>query len=79
MTTLLGALLVAGFLLTIYTPSLRGFFEFTEVEIGDWVIVLTAVAGALAGQWALSRYWQQALDALTAAPKKSEELRGRAV
>ena len=48
-------------------------------DVQDWVIVLTAVAGALAGQWALSRYWQQALDALTAAPKKSEELRGRAV
>ena len=32
MTTLLGALLVGGFLLTIYTPSLRGFFDFTEVH-----------------------------------------------
>ena len=79
MTTLLGALLVAGFLLTIYTPSLRDFFDFTEVHVGDWVIVLTAVAGALAGQYLLSRYWQQFLDLLTAAPRKSEGLRGRAV
>ncbi len=79
LTTLLGALLVAGFLLTIYTPSLRGFFEFTEVQVGDWVIVLSAVAAALAGQWALSRYWQQFLDVLTAAPRKADELRGRAV
>jgi len=79
MTTLLGALLVAGFLATIYTPSLRGFFEFTEVTTGDWVIVLTAVAAALVGQYLLSRYWQEFLDLLTAAPKKHEALRGRAI
>ncbi|MBA4181669.1 MAG: hypothetical protein C0506_13855 [Anaerolinea sp.] len=79
LTTLLGALLVAGFLLTIYTPALRRFFDFTEVHTGDWVIVLTAVAGALLGQWALSRYWQQFLDILTAKPGEKDRLRGRAV
>ena len=79
MTTLLGALLVAGFLFTIYTPSLREFFDFTEVHTGDWVIVLTAVAGALAGQYLLSRYWQEFLDILTAKPGKQDRLRGRAV
>ena len=79
LTTLLGALLVAGLLLTVYTESLREFFDFTSVETTDWIIVLTAVAAALAGQWALSRYWQQFLDILTAAPRKSEKLRGRAV
>jgi cation-transporting ATPase E len=79
LTTLLGALLVTGFFLTIYTPSIRGFFEFTEVTTGDWILVLSAVAGALTGQYLLSRYWQQFLDVLTAAPKKNEALRGRAV
>ena len=79
MTTLLGALLVAGFLFKIYTPSLREFFDFTEVHTGDWVIVLTAVAGALAGQYLLSRYWQEFLDILTAKPGKQDRLRGRAV
>lgn len=79
MTTLLGALLVAGFLFTIYTPALREFFDFTEVHTGDWVIVLTAVAGALAGQYLLSRYWQEFLDILTAKPGKQDRLRGRAV
>jgi cation-transporting ATPase E len=64
MTTLLGALLVAGFLFTIYTPALREFFDFTEVHTGDWVIVLTAVGGALIGQYVLSRYWQEFLDIL---------------
>lgn len=79
MTTLLGALLVAGFLFTIYTPALREFFDFTEVHTGDWVIVLSAVAGALAGQYLLSRYWQEFLDILTAKPGKQDRLRGRAV
>lgn len=79
MTSVLGILLVAGFLLTIYTKSLREFFDFTEVTPGDWVIVLSAVAAALIGQYLLSHYWQEFLDLLTAAPKKSDRLRGRAV
>ncbi len=79
MTTLLGGLLVAGFLLTIYTERLRRFFDFTEVHTGDWVIVLTAVAASLLGQYLLSRYWQEFLDLLTAAPRKTQRLRGRAI
>ncbi|PFG73487.1 HAD-IC family P-type ATPase [Tepidiforma thermophila] len=79
LTSVLGILLVAGFLVTIYTPRLRAFFDFTEVHTGDWVIVLTAVAGALLGQYLLSRYWQQVLDFLTAKPGKEERLRGRAI
>jgi len=79
LTSVLGILLVAGFLVTIYTPRLRAFFDFTEVHTGDWVIVLTAVAGALIGQYLLSRYWQQVLDFLTAKPGKEERLRGRAI
>ena len=79
LTSFLGILLVAGFLLTIYTPSLRSFFDFTEVKTGDWVIVLTAVAGALVAQYLLSRYWQPFIDFLTAKPRASEALRGRAV
>ena len=79
LSTLLGALLVAGFLLTVYTPALRRFFDFTEVQTGDWVIVLSAVAGALLGQWALSRYWEQFLNLLIARPGEKDKLRGRAV
>ncbi len=79
LSTMLGALLVAGFLLTVYTPALRSFFDFTEVKTGDWVIVITAVAGAVAGQWLLSRYWQPFLDLLIAKPGDKDKLRGRAV
>jgi hypothetical protein len=64
---------------TVYSASLRKFFDFTEVHVGDWVIVIAAVAAAMLGQYLLSRYWQQFLDVLTAAPRKADELRGRAV
>jgi magnesium-transporting ATPase (P-type) len=79
MTTLLGGLLVAGFLATIYTARLRKFFEFTEVHTGDWIIVGCAVAAALASQYLLSRYWEEFLNLLTGAPKKGDQLRGRAI
>jgi cation-transporting ATPase E len=79
LTTLLGALLVAGFLVTVYSPRLRKFFDFTEVHTGDWIIVGIAVGAALLGQYLLSRYWQEFLDILTAAPRKKDQLRGRAV
>jgi cation-transporting ATPase E len=78
LTTVLGAILVGGFIVTMYTPSLRDFFDFTEVGWVDWIIVGISVAAALAGQYILSRYWQQLLDILTARPRASEELRGRA-
>jgi cation-transporting ATPase E len=79
LTTVLGAILVGGFIVTMYTPALRDFFDFTEVGWEDWIIVGVAVAGALAGQYILSRYWQQLLDILTARPRAHDELRGRAV
>jgi len=79
MTTVLGAILVGGFFLTIYTPGLRSFFEFTEVTTADWVIIGTAVFGALTGQFVLSRYWPQLMRALMAEPSKDDALRGRAI
>ena len=79
LSTLLGALLVAGFLLTVYTPALRRFFDFTEVHTGDWVIVISAVTAALVGQWLLSRYWERFLNVLIAKPGEKDKLRGRAV
>ena len=68
LTTILGALLIGGLVLTIYTPWLRDFFDFTEVPTCDWVIVGAAVAASLAGQYLLARYWQQILDVLIAKP-----------
>jgi len=77
LTTFLGAVLVGGFLVTIYTPWLRAFFDFREVHPSDWAIILTAVAAALTGQFIISRYWQQILDILVAKPKEDQASRGR--
>ncbi len=79
MTIVLGIILVAGFIVTMYTPALRDFFEFTEVTPGDWVIIGVAVLGALILQWVLSRYWQELLDLLIAKPGDDDALRGRGV
>lgn len=79
LTSFLGAILIGGFLATIYTPWLRSFFDFEPVDPADWTIVLIAVAGALAGQYFISRYWQQILDVLMARPGPDDQLRGRAV
>ncbi len=79
LTTVLAALLLAALVATVYLPSLRDFFDFTEVKTGDWIIVGVASAGALAGQFLITRYWQQILDVLIARPGKGDELRGRAV
>jgi cation-transporting ATPase E len=77
LTLVLGGVLVAGFLVTMYTPWLREFFEFEEVTPGGWVIVCVAVAATLGGQYVLSRYWLQILDFLTGARPGNEPIRGR--
>jgi len=77
LTIFLGAILVGAFLLTIYTPWLRSFFDFREVHPWDWVIILTAVTAALTLQFVISRYWQQLIDILVAKPKEDQASRGR--
>lgn len=79
LTMVLGGLLVAGLLLTLYTPALRGFFEFEEVHPGGWAIVATAVTAALLLQYALSRYWPQILDFLSGARPGNQPVRGKQV
>jgi len=79
MTTVLPAALIGMLVLTVFIEPLRTFFDFVDVKLGDWILVAAASVAALAGQFTLSRYWQQILDLLTAAPKKDEALRGRAV
>ncbi len=76
MTTVLGLLLLAALVFTIYTPAIRSFFEFTEVNALDWTIVVIASVGAIAGQFAITRYWQELLYVLMATPRRDSE-RGR--
>ena len=79
LTLVLTLLLIGGFFLTIYTPWLRAFFDFTEVTTGDWIIIGTATTAAVIGQFLLRRYWQKLLDLLVAKPGPEHALRGRAV
>ena len=72
-----GVVAIAALVLTVYTPSIRSFFEFTEVQALDWTIVIIASAGALAGQFLITRYWQEIVDVLLATPGEEAE-RGRA-
>lgn len=67
LTTFLGSVLIGGFFAVVYVPWLRDFFDFAEMGAGDWAVTGVAVAAALAGQFALSRYWQEVLDIVTAA------------
>ncbi|MEE8370226.1 MAG: HAD-IC family P-type ATPase, partial [Dehalococcoidia bacterium] len=78
LTSVLGALLLTGFVLTLYTSWLRRFFDFTEMGPEQWAIVVPAVVSALAGQFYISRYWPQIIDWLTAKPSGDEAAeRGR--
>ncbi len=78
LTTVLAATLIFGMFLTVYTPWIREFFDFTQVHTFDWVVVGIAVAGALVGQYALSNYYHEIVDFLIAKPGKKDTLRGRA-
>ena len=78
LTTVLGGLLVLGFLVTIYVEWIRKFFAFEPVSWDGWLIISVAVAAALAGQFYLSRSWTSLLDILVAKPPPEQELRGRA-
>ncbi|GAB4328040.1 MAG: HAD-IC family P-type ATPase [Dehalococcoidia bacterium] len=77
MTTLLGLLLAAGLIATVYTGPLRHFFEFVSIIWWHWIIVAAGVAAALFGQWYLSRNWQRVIGLLLAAPSEADRLRGR--
>ncbi len=79
LTTAMAAVLFWGLLLTLGAQDVRSFFAFTEVSAGDWAIVGVATAATLAAQFAISRYWPQILDFVTAKPPPHEAPRGRAV
>ncbi|HZQ36728.1 MAG TPA: HAD-IC family P-type ATPase [Dehalococcoidia bacterium] len=77
LTTVLGAGLFGLLLLTLYTPWLRRFFDFTPMDPTRWAVIGPAVAVALIGQYLLSRQWPAVLDFLTARPRRGEIPRGR--
>jgi cation-transporting ATPase E len=78
MTTVLTVILIFAMIGTIYVDWLREFFDFEEVDAAGWTIVGVATAAAIAGQFAITRYWPDILAFLAAQPRSGEDLRGRA-
>ena len=77
MTMLLGGLLGFALVLTVYTPWLRDFFDFSAINAGEWAIVGVATAAALAGQYYVSHHWREIIAFMLATPGPRDRLRGR--
>ena len=77
LTMFLGGLLGLALVLTVYTPWLRDFFDFTAINAGEWAVVGVGTAAALAGQYYVSHHWREIIAFMLATPGKNERLRGR--
>ena len=78
LVTFFGVALLGIFILTLYTPPLRNFFDFSPLSAAEWAIVAFAVAAALAGKWVLSTYAAQIMRRLTGQAYEEAAARGRA-
>ena len=78
LVTFFGLALLGVFILTLYTPPLRNFFDFSPLSAAEWAIVITAVAAAVAGKWVLSTYAAQIMRRLTGQAYEELASRGRA-
>ena len=78
LTAFFGILLLGLFVLTIYTPVIRDFFDFVSVGSDEWGIVIPAVIAAMVGQYVLTRKWREILGWIVKQPEAEELERGRA-
>ena len=79
LTTFFGIFLLGLFILTLYTPPLRNFFDFRSVGVDEWSIVVPAVLAAMVGQYVISRRWRQIVGWVVKQPAQEELGRGRAL
>ncbi len=78
LVTFFGVALLGVFILTLYTPPLRNFFDFSPLSAAEWAIVITAVTAAVTGKWVLSTYAAQIMRRLTGQAYEELASRGRA-
>ena len=78
LVTFFGLALLGLFILTLYTPPLRDFFDFSPLSAAEWAIVAFAVAAAMVGKWVLSTYSVQIKRRLTGQAYEEAASRGRA-
>ena len=79
LTTIFGALLLVLFILVLYAPPLRRFFDFTSPGIDEWAIVLPAVVAAMVGQYVISHRWREIVQWVMRDPGGGEAPRGRQI
>lgn len=79
LTTIFGALLLVLFILVLYAPPLRRFFDFTAPGVDEWAIVLPAVVAAMVGQYVISHRWREIVQWVMRDPGGGEVQRGRQV
>ncbi|MEE9277836.1 MAG: HAD-IC family P-type ATPase [Dehalococcoidia bacterium] len=79
LTTVFGLALLGGFILTLYTPWLRSFFDFGSIGVDEWAIVMPAVVAAMVGQYVFSHYWREIIAWIVKQPSEKDVSRGRAV
>ena len=78
LVTFFGAALLGVFVLTLYTPALRSFFDFSPLSAAEWAIVITAAVAAMTGKWVLSTYSARIIRRLTGQAYEEAAARGRA-
>ena len=78
LVTFFGVALLGVFILTLYTPPLRNFFDFSPLSASEWSIVIVAAGTAVIGKWVLSTYAAQIMRRLTGQAYEELASRGRA-
>jgi len=78
LTTLFGLTLLGLFILTLYAPVVRSFFDFVPLGVDEWSIVIPFVLLAMAGQYVISHYWRNIIAWIIKQPEEQELTRGRA-
>ena len=79
LVTFFGIALLGIFILTLYTPALRSFFEFRPMSADEWAIVITASVAAFVGKYLIARFSGEAIRWFSGAAEEEAASRGRAV